>query len=140
VPFAGAAGQLLDNMLAAIGLSRGGAVPAQAAYVTHAVKCLPPGERNPEPAEAARCEPFLSRQVELVRPRIILAMGRFATQSLLRSTEAIGKLRGRVHRYNGIALVATYAPAYLLRHPEDKADAWEDLCLALETVKDSSFG
>ena len=139
-PFAGTAGQLLDNMLNAIQLTRGQAAPARQVYVTHAVKCQPPGHRNPEPGEVARCEPFLLRQVQLVQPRIILAMGRIAAQGLTRSSEAIGKLRGRVHRYHGIPLVATYALDYLLHHPEDKAGAWDDLCLALQTVKESRSG
>ena len=139
-PFAGKAGQLLDNMLTAMQLTRGAAPRASRVYLTQAVKCQPPGRRNPEPGEVARCEPFLLRQVQLVQPRIILAMGRSATLSMLRTSEAIGKLRGRVHRYHGIPLVVTASPAYLLRHPEGKADAWEDLCLALESVKDFSSG
>ncbi|HJV96722.1 MAG TPA: uracil-DNA glycosylase, partial [Albitalea sp.] len=94
----------------------------------------PPGNRNPEPEELAQCEPFLVRQLELVQPKIILAMGRFAVQSLLRSTEPIGRLRGRVHHYHGVPLIVTYHPAYLLRNPEDKARAWDDLCLAVETA------
>lgn len=137
-PFAGRAGQLLDNMLNAIHLTRSEAPPARQVYVTLAVKCQPPGRRHPEPAEVAQCEPFLLRQVQLVRPRIILAMGRVAAQGLLRSGEAIGRLRGRVHRYAGIPVVATHNPDYLLRQPQAKAEAWDDLCLALRTVKDSS--
>jgi len=129
-PFVGKSGQLLDNMLRALGLTRGEAAPAQQVYIANTVKCRPPGNRNPEPAELAQCEPYLVRQIELVRPRIILAMGRFAVQSLLRSSEPIGRLRGRVHRYEGVPLVVTYHPAYLLRNPDDKARAWEDLCLA----------
>ncbi|MEO7335938.1 MAG: uracil-DNA glycosylase [Caldimonas sp.] len=134
-PFAGRAGRLLENMLAAIGLTRSNAPSTRQAYVTHTVKCRPPGQRNPEAAEVARCEPFLLRQVQLVRPRIILAMGRVAAQGLTGSSDAIGKLRGRVHRYAGVPVVVTYHPAYLLRHPQDKADAWADLCLALETLQ-----
>jgi uracil-DNA glycosylase len=133
-PFVGKSGQLLDAMLAAIGVSRApqGDDPARAAYIANTVKCRPPGNRNPQPEELAQCEPFLIRQIELLRPRLILAMGRFAVQSLLRSDEAIGRLRGRVHRYQGAPLVVTYHPAYLLRNPLDKARAWEDLCLARE--------
>jgi DNA polymerase len=134
-PFVGKSGQLLDNMLQAIGLTRGEAEPARQVYIANSVKCRPPGNRNPAPEELARCEAFLIRQVQLVRPRIILAMGRFAVQSLLRSAEPIGKLRGRVHRYQGVPLIVTYHPAYLLRNPEDKARAWDDLCLAAETVE-----
>lgn len=137
-PFVGKSGQLLDQMLRAIGLTRtvgdGEVDPAKQVYIANTVKCRPPFNRNPEPAEMAQCEPFLIRQIQLVRPRIILAMGRFAVQSLLRSNEPIGRLRGRVHRYEGVPLVVTYHPAYLLRNPEDKARAWDDLCLALEAL------
>ncbi|MEO8156044.1 MAG: uracil-DNA glycosylase [Rhizobacter sp.] len=133
-PFVGKSGQLLDNMLRAVGLTRGDAPPEQQVYIANTVKCRPPGNRNPEPAELAQCEPFLIRQIALVRPRIILAMGRFAVQSLLRSTEPIGRLRGRVHQYQGVPLVVTYHPAYLLRNPEDKARSWDDLCLAREAL------
>ncbi|MBK7532862.1 uracil-DNA glycosylase [Piscinibacter sp.] len=134
-PFVGKSGQLLDNMLRAIGLTRAQAEPAQQVYIANTIKCRPPGNRNPEPEELAQCEPFLIRQVELVKPKIILAMGRFAVQSLLRSNEPIGRLRGRVHRYQGVPLIVTYHPAYLLRNLEDKARAWDDLCLALQTLK-----
>jgi len=133
-PFVGKSGQLLDNMLRSIKLSRADGTPQQQVYIANTVKCRPPGNRNPEPEELAQCEPFLIRQLELVRPKIILAMGRFAVQSLLRSHEPIGKLRGRVHRYQGLPLIVTYHPAYLLRSPEDKAKAWDDLCLAVQTV------
>ena len=134
-PFVGKSGQLLDNMLRAIGLTRGEADAAQQVYIANTLKCRPPGNRNPEPEELAQCEPFLTRQVALVRPRIILAMGRFAVQSLLRSHEPIGKLRGRVHHYQGVPLIVTYHPAYLLRNLDDKAKAWDDLCLALHTLR-----
>jgi len=135
-PFVGKSGQLLDNMLRAIGLSRvGGGEPAHSVYIANSVKCRPPGNRNPEPDELAQCEPFLIRQVALVKPRIILAMGRFAVQSLLRSSEPIGRLRGRVHRYQGVPLVVTYHPAYLLRNLDDKGKAWDDLCLAVQTLR-----
>ena len=140
LPFDGSAGRLLDNMLAAIELTRGHAAPARQVYVTRVVKCQPPGRRNPEPGEVARCAPFLQRQVELLQPRVIVAMGRIAAQGLTGSAEAIGKLRGRVHRYRGVPLVVTYAPEYLLRHPQDKAGAWDDLCLALQSVKESRSG
>jgi uracil-DNA glycosylase len=147
-PFVGKSGQLLDNMLRALGLSRretpppGGegsaSDPARQVYIANTLKCRPPGNRNPAPDELAQCEPFLVRQIALVKPRIILAMGRFAVQSLLRSDEPIGRLRGRVHRYQGVPLVVTYHPAYLLRNPEDKARAWDDLCLAAETAADTA--
>ena len=134
-PFVGKSGQLLDNMLRAISLTRGEADAARQVYIANTIKCRPPNNRNPEPDELAKCEAFLVRQVQLVQPRIILAMGRFAVQSLLRSEEPIGRLRGRVHRYEGVPLIVTYHPAYLLRNLEDKARAWDDLCLALETAK-----
>jgi len=136
-PFVGKSGQLLDNMLKALGLSRREATPpdpARQVYIANTLKCRPPGNRNPEPDELAQCEPFLVRQIALVKPKIILAMGRFAVQALLRSNEPVGRLRGRVHRYQGVPLIVTYHPAYLLRNLEDKARAWEDLCLAAETA------
>ena len=129
-PFVGQAGKLLDNMLKAVGRSR-----RQGVYIANVLKCRPPGNRNPEPDEVAQCEPFLRRQVELLQPRIILAMGRFAVQSLLQTAEPIGRLRGRVHQYNGVPVIVTYHPAYLLRNLPDKAKAWADLCLALETAE-----
>ena len=129
-PFVGQAGKLLDNMLRALGLDR-----QRKVYIANVLKCRPPGNRNPDPAEVAQCEPFLRRQVELLKPRIILAMGRFAVQSLLGSTEPIGRLRGRVHQYHGVPLVVTYHPAYLLRNLPEKAKAWADLCLALDHVR-----
>ncbi|MDP3136107.1 MAG: uracil-DNA glycosylase [Burkholderiaceae bacterium] len=128
-PFVGQAGKLLDKMLQAIGQER-----RRNVYIANALKCRPPGNRNPEPEELAQCEPYLRRQVELLRPRVILAMGRFAVQALLASTEPIGRLRGRVHHYQGVPLVVTYHPAYLLRSPGEKAKAWADLCLAMEAV------
>jgi len=134
-PFVGPAGQLLDNMLRALELTREEATPEQQVFIANTLKCRPPRNRNPEPAELAMCEPFLQRQIELVRPRLILAMGRFAVDALLRSSEPIGKLRGRVHRYQGVPLVVSYHPAYLLRNPAEKAKAWDDLCLAAATVE-----
>lgn len=128
-PFVGAAGKLLDNMLRAIGLDRQNKV-----YIANVLKCRPPGNRNPEPAEVAQCEPFLRRQVALLQPKIILAMGRFAVQSLLGTTEPIGKLRGRVYDYQGVPVIVTYHPAYLLRNLPDKAKAWADLCLAMNKL------
>jgi uracil-DNA glycosylase len=134
-PFVGKSGQLLDSMLAALGLTRA-AMPdaARQVYIANTVKCRPPGNRNPEPDELERCEPFLVRQIELVQPRVILAMGRFAVQTLLSSEAPLGRLRGSVHRYREVPLVVTYHPAYLLRNPQDKARAWEDLCLAREVA------
>lgn len=134
-PFVGRAGQLLDRMLHAVGLTRADAPREQQVFIANVIKCRPPGNRNPQPEEVAQCEPFLQRQVQLVQPRLILAMGRFAVQALLKSTEPIGRLRGRVHDYQGVPLVVTYHPAYLLRNPADKALAWDDLCLAQEVIR-----
>ncbi|WP_279338476.1 uracil-DNA glycosylase, partial [Hydrogenophaga taeniospiralis] len=132
-PFVGAAGQLLDNMLRAVGRSRSGS-GEQGAYIANVLKCRPPANRNPQPQEVAQCEPYLARQVALVQPKVIIAMGRFAVQSLLQTSEPIGRLRGQVHRYQGVPVIVTYHPAYLLRTPGDKGKAWADLCLAMETV------
>jgi len=128
-PFVGQAGRLLDNMLAAIGLARGENV-----YICNVLKCRPPGNRNPEPFEVAQCTPHLLRQLELIRPKLILAMGRFAVQALLNTEASIASLRGRLHRYQGVPLIVTYHPAYLLRNLPDKAKAWEDLCFARRSI------
>ena len=128
-PFVGQAGKLLDNMLAAIELKRG-----QNVYIANVVKCRPPGNRNPEPAEAKACEPFLQRQVELIRPKLIVALGRVAAVNLLARDASVASLRGKVLDYNGTPLVVTYHPAYLLRSLTDKAKAWEDLCFAVKTM------
>jgi uracil-DNA glycosylase len=129
-PFVGQAGRLLDNMLAAIGLGRGRNV-----FIANVVKCRPPGNRNPEPEEAAQCEPFLQRQIELVNPKLIVALGRVAAQNLLAREASIASLRGRLLDYRGIPLIVTYHPAYLLRNLVDKAKAWEDLCFAVGTME-----
>ena len=129
-PFVGAAGQLLDRMLAAIGQGRTDAPPERQVFIANTLKCRPPRNRNPAPEELAACQPFLERQVALVQPRVILAMGRFAVTQLLGSDAPIGRLRGTVHRWRGVPLVVSYHPAYLLRQPADKAKAWDDLCLA----------
>lgn len=127
-PFVGQAGKLLDAMLAAIDLRRGDNV-----YIANLLKSRPPGNRNPEPDEIAACRPYLLAQIELIQPKLIVALGRFAAQSLLESDEAIGRLRGRVHHFRNVPLVVTYHPAYLLRNLPDKARVWEDLCLARRT-------
>jgi len=124
-PFGGPAGKLLDNMLRAMGLERDRDV-----YRTNLLKCRPPGDRNPEPDELAQWEPFLRREVALVQPRVILLMGRFVVPRLLQTQEPIGRLRGRMHQYQGVPVVVTYHPTYLLRNLPDKAKAWADLCLA----------
>jgi DNA polymerase len=135
-PFAGDVGRLLDNMLKAVGLSRAAQGP-QGAYLMHATQCPTPDARNPAPAELGRCAAYVSRKVALVQPRVIVVMGRFAMQSLLQSTEPLGKMRGQVHHYQGVPVVVTYPPAYLLRNPSDKGKAWTDLCLALQVVQES---
>lgn len=145
-PFVGQAGQLLDNMLRACGLSRtaqpgpeGGGI-----YITNVLKCRPPGNRNPKPEEVAQCEPYLQRQVALLKPKIIVAMGRFAVQSLLQHSvpgvdkAPLGKLRGQVHSYQGVPVVVTYHPAYLLRNLPEKAKVWADLCLAMAQLRGRS--
>jgi DNA polymerase len=128
-PFVGQAGRLLDNMLAAIDLDRSNNV-----YIANVLKCRPPGNRNPEPEEVAKCTPHLSSQIELVKPRLIIAMGRFAAQTLLNTDASIASLRGKVHRYAGLPLIVTYHPAYLLRNLPDKAKAWADLVFARKTM------
>jgi DNA polymerase len=133
-PFVGQSGQLLDNMLKAVGLSRKAQGDA-GVYIANAIKCRPPGNHNPSAQELATCAPYLARQVALVQPKIILLMGRFAVQSVLQTTEPLGKLRGQVHTHQGVPVVVTYHPAYLLRNPADKAKAWADLVLALKTVQ-----
>ncbi|MCW5653967.1 uracil-DNA glycosylase [Hydrogenophaga sp.] len=138
-PFVGAAGQLLDNMLLATGRSRDGR-GAEGAYIANVLKCRPPANRNPQPEEVVQCEPYLARQVALVKPRVIVAMGRFAVQSLLKTTEPIGRLRGRVHRYEGVPVIVSYHPAYLLRTPLDKGKAWADLCLAMHVMEQPPAG
>lgn len=133
-PFVGAAGKLLDNMLRAVGLSRSGDDPARTVFIANVIKCRPPGNRNPEADEIAQCEPILERQITLVRPRLLLALGRFAAQQLTGSTEPIGRLRQRLFHHQGIPVVVSYHPAYLLRSPLDKAKAWADLCFAQDQL------
>jgi DNA polymerase len=128
-PFVGQAGRLLDAMLFSIGLERGTNV-----YIANVVKCRPPGNRTPAPAETAACAGFLQRQIDLIRPRLIVALGSTAAQSLLATETTVGALRGRCHDYRGIPLIVTYHPAYLLRSPLDKAKAWDDLCLMRRTM------
>jgi len=142
-PFVGQAGQLLDNMLRACGLSRTAQAGPQGGgiYITNVLKCRPPGNRNPKPEEVAQCEPYLQRQVALLKPKIIVAMGRFAVQSLLQHSvpgvdnTPLGKLRGQLHSYQGVPVVVTYHPAYLLRNLPEKAKVWADLCLAMAQLR-----
>ncbi|WP_334044965.1 uracil-DNA glycosylase family protein [Burkholderia ambifaria] len=132
-PFVGQAGKLLDNMLQSLALKRGENV-----YIANVIKCRPPGNRNPEPDEVARCEPYLQRQVALVKPKLIVALGRFAAQTLLKTDASIASLRGRVHTYEGVPVIVTYHPAYLLRSLQDKSKAWADLCLARDTFQQAA--
>ncbi|MCC7483503.1 MAG: uracil-DNA glycosylase [Burkholderiales bacterium] len=134
-PFVGPAGRLLDNMLPAIGLKRGEGV-----YIANCVKCRPPGNRNPEPGEALACEPFLHRQIELIRPKLIVALGKVAAANLLASDASVASMRGKVHRCRDTPLIVTYHPAYLLRNLTDKAKAWEDLCFAVRVMRDLREG
>jgi DNA polymerase len=130
-PFVGAAGQLLDNMLAALRLSRAAEV-----FIANVLKCRPPNNRTPTSPEVDACRPYLDRQVALVAPRLIVALGRSAACTLLDIDAPVASLRNRVHRYRGTPLVVTYHPAYLLRNPADKARAWEDLLFARRTLRE----
>lgn len=146
-PFVGAAGELLDNMLRACGQSRtgplkGAAPDAGGVFITNVLKCSPPGNRNPKREEAAQCTPYLQQQVALLKPKVIVAMGRVAIQALLQDTvpeldtTPLGKLRGQVRRYHGVPVVVTYHPAYVLRNLPEKAKVWADLCLAMAQISD----
>lgn len=134
-PFVGQAGRLLDNMLAAIDLKRGEDV-----YIANVLKCRPPGNRNPAPEEVAQCSPHLQRQIALIQPALIIAMGRFAAQTLLNSDASIASMRGKTFSYQGVPLIVTYHPAYLLRSMADKAKAWEDLCFARSNMRELTAG
>jgi uracil-DNA glycosylase len=129
-PFVGQAGRLLDNMLAAMGLRR-----QQYVYIANVLKCRPPGNRAPTPLEIESCRPYLDRQIALIRPKLIVALGKSAATTLLNMDATIASMRGRVHRYGSVPLIVTYHPAYLLRNLPDKAKAWEDLCLARATIR-----
>ncbi len=133
-PFVGQAGKLLDSMLAAIKLNRKSNV-----YIANVVKCRPPGNRNPEAEEALACEPYLHRQIELIQPKLIVALGKVAAVNLLAREATVASMRNKVHQYRGIPLIVTYHPAYLLRSLSEKAHAWEDLCFAVDTM-DSMAG
>jgi uracil-DNA glycosylase family 4 len=130
-PFVGQAGKLLDNMLMAIGLRRGADV-----YIANTVKCRPPGNRTPEAEEIFACRPYLERQIELIQPKLIVALGRPAAQTLLQAEVKIGAARGQLHRYGDVPVIVTYHPAYLLRNLPDKAKAWEDLVFMHRTMRD----
>ena len=120
-PFVGRAGQLLTKIIEAIGMTR------QDVYIANVIKCRPPQNRNPEPDEVEKCEPFLFRQIETIKPKVIVALGKFAAQSLLKSSEPITRLRGREYKYREAILMPTYHPAYLLRNPSSKREVWEDM-------------
>lgn len=121
-PFVGRAGQLLTDII-----TKGMRLRREDVYIANVVKCRPPGNRDPEPGEVASCEPFLVRQIELVKPRVIVALGKFAAQTLLRSNAPVSRLRGQWRDYHGIPLMPTFHPAYLLRNPADKRLVWEDI-------------
>jgi DNA polymerase len=127
-PFVGRSGQLLDEMLRAVGKERG------QVFIANILKCRPPNNRDPEPAESAACRGYLERQIALIQPKIILAVGRIAAQQLLDTDTPVGKLRGQLHQYANTPMVVTYHPAYLLRSPTQKRKAWQDLCLAMDAV------
>jgi DNA polymerase len=120
-PFVGLAGQLLNKIIQAIQLGR------EQVYIGNIIKCRPPENRNPEPDEIMACEPFLIKQLQVIRPKLICALGAFAAQTLLKTEEKISSLRGKFHEYQGIPLMPTYHPAYLLRNPNRKREVWEDM-------------
>ena len=132
-PFVGRAGKLLDAMLEAIGFAR------EQVYIANIIKCRPPGNRDPHIEEAASCQPYLHRQIALIQPKLILSVGRISAHNLLGTEEAVGRLRGRVHRFDpgDIPLIVTYHPAYLLRRPQEKAKSWQDLQAAYRVLNDS---
>jgi len=129
-PFVGQSGKLLDNMLKSIRLQRGSNV-----YITNVVKCRPPGNRDPKADEALACEPYLARQIALIQPKLIVALGKVAADRLLNTDQSIASLRGQIHDCHGTPLIVTYHPAHLLRNMSDKAKVWEDLCLAVKTMQ-----
>ncbi len=125
IPFVGRAGQLLTKIIEAMGLTR------DDVYIANVIKCRPPGNRNPEPDEVATCEPFLFTQIDLIKPKVIVALGTFAAKALLRTNDPISRLRGQVFDYRGVKLIPTFHPAFLLRSPERKRDTWDDMKLAM---------
>jgi len=131
VPFVGRAGQLLTKIIEAIGMKR------EDVYIANVIKCRPPQNRNPEPDEVETCEPFLFRQIDSIKPKVIVALGKFGAQTLLRTLEPISRLRGRVFEYRGAKLIPTFHPAYLLRNPSSKRDVWEDMKLVRKLLAES---
>lgn len=132
IPFVGRAGQLLTKMILAIDMTR------EQVYIANVIKCRPPGNRNPEPDEVETCEPFLFQQIDAIRPKVIVALGKFAAQALLRTQDPISRLRGRVYDFRGAKLIPTFHPAYLLRNPSSKREAWEDLKNARDLLRQNS--
>jgi DNA polymerase len=132
IPFVGRAGQLLTDII-----EKGLKIPRKDVYIANVIKCRPPQNRNPEPDEVATCEPFLFRQIDIIRPKVIVALGKFGAQTLLRTLDPISRLRGRVFEYRGAKLIPTFHPAYLLRNPSSKRDVWEDMKLVLSLLTES---
>jgi len=130
IPFVGRAGQLLTDII-----EKGLQIPRQDVYIANVIKCRPPGNRNPEPDEVETCEPFLFQQIDIIKPKVIVALGKFGAQTLLRTLEPISRLRGRVYDYRGAKLIPTFHPAYLLRNPSSKREVWEDMKLVRELLK-----
>ncbi len=129
IPFVGRAGQLLTKIIEAIGLKR------EDVYIANVIKCRPPGNRNPEQDEVQTCEPFLFQQIDIIKPKVIVALGTFAARTLLRTLDPISRLRGRVYDYRGAKLIPTFHPAYLLRNPSSKREVWEDMKVVRELLK-----
>ena len=132
IPFVGRAGQLLTDII-----EKGLKIPRSDVYIANVIKCRPPQNRNPEPDEVATCEPFLFQQIDIIKPKVIVALGKFGAQTLLRTLEPISKLRGRVFEYRGSKLIPTFHPAYLLRNPSSKREVWEDMKLVLKLLAES---
>jgi DNA polymerase len=132
IPFIGRAGQLLTKIIEAIGMTR------EDVYIANVIKCRPPQNRNPEPDEVETCEPFLFRQIDIIQPKVIVALGKFGAQTLLRTLDPISRLRGRVFEYRGAKLIPTFHPAYLLRNPSSKREVWEDMKLVRQLLTDGT--
>jgi DNA polymerase len=130
IPFVGRAGQLLTQIIKAMGFER------DQVYIANVVKCRPPDNRNPEPDEIERCEPFLMRQIDIIKPAVIVALGKFAAQTLLRTTQPISRLRGQFHRIGDIRVMPTFHPSYLLRNPSAKREVWEDMKLVMAALRE----
>ncbi len=131
VPFVGRAGQLLTRIIEAMGLKR------DDVYIANVIKCRPPGNRNPEPDEVETCEPFLFEQIDAIKPKAIVALGKFAAQALLRTADPISRLRGRVFEYRGAKLIPTFHPAYVLRNPSSKREVWDDMKLVMRLLAET---